>query len=199
MLGDELLRGDRLRLAALTPSDAATIARWYASAEFMRLFDGNAAMPKSEQEVLNTLDGWRKNQNAFMFALRRGADEALVGMGGCDEVDWRNRAGWLSLALGREHWGQGYGTEALRLILRHAFMELDLHRVQLTVFAYNERALALYRKAGFTREGTFREFLWRDGLRYDMILMGMLAREWRETENLPKVLGQDDSARPAEG
>ncbi len=53
-----------------------------------------------------------------------------------------------------------------------------LRRVQLTVFSYNERAIALYEKLGFRREGAFREFLQRDGKQYDMYLYGLLRREW---------------------
>ena len=66
----------------------------------------------------------------------------------------------------------------MRLLLDYAFGELNLHRFQLTVFAYNERASALYEKLGFVREGVFREFLLRDGTRYDMYLYGLLRREW---------------------
>ena len=68
--------------------------------------------------------------------------------------------------------------EALRLMLRFAFHELNLHRLQLTVFAYNEAAIRLYERLGFQREGAFREYLLRDGKRYDMLLYGLLAREW---------------------
>jgi RimJ/RimL family protein N-acetyltransferase len=63
-------------------------------------------------------------------------------------------------------------------MLDFAFRELNLHRVQLTVFAYNTAALALYEKLGFTREGIHREALHREGQRYDMILFGILRREW---------------------
>ncbi len=126
----------------------------------------------------------RQNDEAwFMFGLRCLQDDLLVGLGGFDEISWRNRVGWLALAVGREHWGQGYGSEALKLLLRYGFMELDLHKIQLTVMGYNERALNIYRKAGFRQEGIFREFVYRDGERHDMILMGMLASEWRESQN----------------
>jgi RimJ/RimL family protein N-acetyltransferase len=60
--------------------------------------------------------------------------------------------------------------------------ELNLHRVQLTVFSYNERAIALYEKLGFQREGVYREFIQRDGRRYDMYLYGLLRREWKANQ-----------------
>ena len=147
----------------------------------MRLFDAIAAFPQTEEEIIRRIEEMRKSKSQFMFGLRCVSDNTLVGMGGFDEISWRNRAGWLAIALGREHWGQGYGTEAAQLLLRYAFMELNLHRVQLTVFEYNERALTLSHRLGFQHEGTFREMVWRDGRRYDMILMGLLASEWQET------------------
>jgi RimJ/RimL family protein N-acetyltransferase len=57
------------------------------------------------------------------------------------------------------HWGKGYGYEAMQLVLRFAFDELNLHRVQLTVFSYNERVIVLYEKLGFQHKGKYREYL----------------------------------------
>ncbi len=76
-------------------------------------------------------------------------------------------------------WGQGFGREALGLLMRFAFDEVNLRRLSLTVFAYNTRAIRLYEGMGFVREGTFREFLVRDGQPHDMLLYGLLEREWR--------------------
>jgi len=66
----------------------------------------------------------------------------------------------------------------MTLLLDYAFGELNLHRVQLTVFEYNERAIALYEKLGFRREGVYREFMQREGRRYGMYLYGLLHSEW---------------------
>ncbi len=63
--------------------------------------------------------------------------------------------------------------------MRFAFDEVNLRRLSLTVFAYNTRAIRLYEGMGFVREGTFREFLVRDGQPHDMLLYGLLEREWR--------------------
>jgi RimJ/RimL family protein N-acetyltransferase len=71
----------------------------------------------------------------------------------------------------------------MTLALNFAFEELNMHRVQLTVFQYNERAVALYEKLGFQKEGVYREFLHRDGKRYDMYLYGLLRSEWESSIN----------------
>jgi len=74
----------------------------------------------------------------------------------------------------------GYGREAMHVGLNFVFNELNLYRVCLTVFSYNESAIALYEALGFTREGVYREHLERDGRRHDMYLYGLLRSEWLE-------------------
>ena len=84
------------------------------------------------------------------------------------------------ISLG-EHdaWGQGYGTEATRLMLGLAFDSIGLHRVGLSVFSFNERAIRSYEKAGFRLEGRARDAILRDGERRDELSMAILAPEWR--------------------
>ncbi|WP_010529211.1 GNAT family N-acetyltransferase [Lentibacillus jeotgali] len=69
-------------------------------------------------------------------------------------------------------------TEILRLALAFAFGELNLHRIQLLVFENNKRAIAPYEKCGFKHEGGHREYLARDGKSEDMLIFGILRREW---------------------
>ena len=86
------------------------------------------------------------------------------------------------LALGifdRRFWSRGYGTEAIRLLLRHAFDDLRLHRIDLLVIEYNARAIRAYEKSGFVREGVARENALVDGVRYDDVVMSILEREYR--------------------
>ena len=92
---------------------------------------------------------------------------------------WAHGEGWVGIGLGeRDYWGNGYGTDAMRLMLRFAFDELNLWRVSLGVFAYNPRAIRSYEKAGFRREGLVRGDCRRDGQRWDSVFMGILRDEW---------------------
>ncbi|CAL1712833.1 unnamed protein product [Somion occarium] len=92
----------------------------------------------------------------------------------------KNRDGVLGITFLHEHWGKGYGKEALRFVLDHCFKALALHRVTLSVFAGNERAIRLYQKMGFVEEGRIREAVWIDGQWQDIIAMGVLDREWAQ-------------------
>jgi RimJ/RimL family protein N-acetyltransferase len=174
----ELLRGTRVWLTALSKDDAATISGWFGDVGYLRLQDTNLALPKSQAQVAADLE-LEKSSNTIVFAIRTVGDGALIGTIGFYEIEWANQGAWLGMGIGeRDAWDQGYGTEALHLALQYAFDELNLYRITLTVIAYNERAIALYEKAGFQREGIFREFGRRDGRRYDMYLYGLLRPEW---------------------
>jgi len=87
----------------------------------------------------------------------------------------------MGIGIGeREFRGKGYGRDALNILLRYAFMELNLRRVTLTVFEYNEQAIRMYQQAGFRLEGRHRQVLHREGRRWDMLEMGILREEWME-------------------
>jgi RimJ/RimL family protein N-acetyltransferase len=176
-----LLYGDKVRLTALNQGDVPVIARWYRDTVLLRLFDAVAACPQSEAEIARRLDKWEQDENGFYFAIRSvdGSGEDLLGLIELDGILWPHGVCGISIAIGdRADWGQRYGYEAGKLALAFAFHELNLHRVTATVFSYNERSRALVEKLGFRREGTFREFLERDGERYDMLLYGLLRPEW---------------------
>ena len=181
MTSSTLLRGSRIRLTALTQSDLPTVVQWHQNPEFLRLFDALPAYPKTEAALAQWLDDTRKSTEAFLFAVRSLDSNELIGYVELDGILWTHRVSGVSIAIGEaKHWGQGYGYEVMQLVLRFAFDELNLHRVQLTVFSYNERAIALYDKLGFQREGVHREHLQRDGKRYDMYLYGLLRSEWED-------------------
>jgi RimJ/RimL family protein N-acetyltransferase len=175
-----------MRLTALTKADLPHISRWQHDGEFLRLYDARPAHPQSSDALESWLKERQEDKAAYLFALRLLQSDELVGYIELEGILWTHRVGWLSIAIGdRKNWGQGYGTEAMKLALRFAFAELNLYRVQLTTFSYNQRAIALYQRLGFRHEGTFREFLQRDGKRYDMYLYGLLKREWDST-SLPQ-------------
>ena len=181
MTPSTLLHGSRVRLTALTPSDLPSVAQWHQNPEFLRLFDALPAYPKTEEALTQWLEGIHKATDAFLFAVRTLDKDELIGYVELDGILWTHRVSGVSLAIGEtKHWGQGYGYEVMQLVLRFAFDELNLHRIQLTVFSYNERAIALYEKLGFQHEGVHREHLQRDGRRYDMYLYGLLRSEWEK-------------------
>lgn len=83
----------------------------------------------------------------------------------------------LSIALT----GQGYGTEAIKIVLRFVFEQLSLNRLQLEVFSHNLRGIEAYEKVGFVKEGTLRQSLFYNDTYSDEIIMAILKSDYRET------------------
>ena len=179
MIAPNLLRGQKVRLTAATSADMATITRWWSDPDFLRLYNTAPAIPRNEDQLSRRFDLSQTSPDVFLFAIRLMDDEELIGLLELDGVDWPNRTTFLSIGIGEARFrGQGYGYEAMQLALNFIFNELNLYRVCLTVFSYNAAAVALYERLGFSREGSYREHIERDGRRYDMFLYGLLRPEW---------------------
>ena len=117
---------------------------------------------------------------SLTFAIHVRASDRLIGTCAFSQLDGDNGSALFHITIGeKDCWGQGYGGEATELMLEHAFERLGLHRVGLSVFEFNERALRSYRRVGFVVEGRAREAILRDGRWWDEIQMSILETEWR--------------------
>lgn len=184
MISRNLLRGENIRLTAVYASDIRTMAGWYDCTDIGRFADARPAFPKTEEAIANWIREHQQSNNNFIFAIRPIGSEELVGYIGLDGILWTHGVAGLGIGIGNlEHRNKGFGKEAIRLMLDFAFRELNLHRIQLSVFSYNKNAIAAYEKVGFKREGTYREFINRDGKRWDMYLYGILSHEWLQSDS----------------
>lgn len=130
----------------------------------------------TEQFVRNVVLGSGQSKSYMIIEKE---SESPIGVTSLINIDLKNRNAECILDLGeKQFWGQGYGTEALKLLLDYAFLEMNLHRVSLRVFAFNEKAIKLYQKIGFKQEGISRQCIFRDGGWHDMIQMGILQHEY---------------------
>ncbi len=177
---ENLFYGDRIKLSAVREEDAETMFKWGEDAEYLRNVDTDLALPYTLKQMES--EG-SPSSNEVYFRLRTLADDVLIGF----VVPFTGLSGIIGsyqLAIGignTDYRGKGYGAEAVRLILRYAFYELNLNRVGLDVIEYNEQAIRTYEKAGFQLEGRVRSAVLRDGNSYDRIMMGMLYSEWNES------------------
>ncbi|WP_240675801.1 GNAT family N-acetyltransferase [Ammoniphilus sp. CFH 90114] len=114
----------------------------------------------------------------FMIILKE--TNELLGEVVLNEIDSINRSANIRIGIqGAEHRGKGYGTVAMIEMLRYGFNTLKLHRIHLGVYTFNPRAIHVYEKIGFTKEGLQRDALYLDGKYHDMITMAILEDEFR--------------------
>ena len=184
-IDEPLFEGEHICLAPIDhEKDPEIESRWTHDAEYLRLLSADPARPiapallkKKYDEIEKEMDEGRK---LFYFTIRLRSDERLIGFARLFWIEWSNGTGMIQLGIGDpQDRGQGYGSEALRLLLRYAFAELNLHRLTAFIPEYNKGAMRLFEKAGFIEEVRRRQAIHRDGRRWDMVHMGILRREWK--------------------
>jgi RimJ/RimL family protein N-acetyltransferase len=175
-----LLLGDRIQLTAVKDSDQEVVSDWFNNTLFLRYYDMLPAIPQSQKQVETLFRDFEQSPDRLMFAIRMNDDGRMIGIAGFDDVLWSNGVATTFIGIGEPGFaGNGYGREAMQLLLDFGFNELNFHRIQLNAIAYNDIAIKLYESLGFLKEGTYREFILRDGKRFDLYLYGMLSSEWR--------------------
>ncbi len=182
-MNGNLFRGELVRLTTEEPELLGkTISHWDRNSEFRRLLDDAPPCLWSAKKIQSWFekDSEEKDETVFQFLIRTLQDERLIGFVGLWDVEWNHGDAEVGIGIGdRESWGKGYGTDAMRVILRYGFTELNLKRITLGVFDYNTRAIRSYEKAGFIHEGRMRKAVYRDGSRMDIVYMGILREEWQ--------------------
>ena len=161
------------------PANLRAFQRWYSDPEVARLTryqDG----PMRREEIERFFASRVVGTDSLALAVHERATDRLIGTCAFSQLDGENGSAMYHITIGeKDAWGMGYGTEATRLMLEHAFNTLRLHRVALAVFEFNERAIRSYRSCGFVIEGRAREAIWRDGRWWDEITMSVLESEWQ--------------------
>ncbi|HWQ84068.1 MAG TPA: GNAT family protein [Anaerolineales bacterium] len=178
----DLFTGKLVRLTAVDSQRLAEAdSRWGRDSEYWRLQASDPAhlfsVKRSKEWLEKDLE--KDATRSIFFEIHTLEDDRLIGVVGFEGFQWQHGDVFVGIGLGeREAWGKGYGTDAMRVILRYGFTELNLHRVSLDVFEYNPRAIRSYEKAGFKHEGRLRQYLQREGRRWDLIFMGITESEW---------------------
>jgi RimJ/RimL family protein N-acetyltransferase len=180
----QLFEGQDIRFGPIDyEKDPEIESKWTHNAEFMRLYDVEPARPMSAGIVKKQYEKLEKQieerRNMYHFMIRAKDDVRLLGKAMIAHVEWTNGNCMLRLGIGSaDDRRKGYGTQALKMLLRFAFAELNLFRVTANAGEYNDGAIALLQKFGFTEEVRRRQALEREGRRWDLLVFGLLKDEW---------------------
>ncbi|MBM7614926.1 GNAT family N-acetyltransferase [Alkaliphilus hydrothermalis] len=114
------------------------------------------------------------------FIVSKENDE-IVGEVVINSIDWQNRSASTRIAIYQEKdYNKKYGTEGLQIALSYAFGMYNLHRIELQVYSFNERAIHVYEKIGFKKEGVLRDALYFENKYHDAIVMSILVKEFKK-------------------
>ncbi len=178
-----LFESSRVRLRKMTKEDADLYHTWRNDMEVMHstnpsldVYPVETTREFVDQVILGS-------QSAKCYIMMEKRNKTPIGIISLIHIDYINRNAECIIDIGeKEYWGKGYGSEGLKLLMDYAFYEMNLHRVSLKVFSFNDRAIHLYKKMGFQEEGNSRESLFRDGKWFDIIHMGILQNEYFELQ-----------------
>ena len=170
-----MYQGNKVRLRALDAADARLCAIWMNDRENLVNIAGGGRMPISEEEERDYI--LRNSYNTFGIELLDGG--RLIGTCSFFEVDHQAAACKIGILIGEEQFrGKGYGGDAIVTLLKFLFLERNIYRVALDVYAYNRRAVALYERLGFVRECAYREQVYVNGRYWDKYAYAMLREEF---------------------
>jgi RimJ/RimL family protein N-acetyltransferase len=180
-----MIKGDKIVLRAIEPSDVKQLWGWTRDDDTMRLRD----YPAPPVSYAETIREYQENLGRDSGSLRLAVttyEGRLIGEIALKNIDHRIGDAELTIAIGdKSYWGRGYGTDASRTLIRYAFEQLNLRRLTLYVHDFNARAIRVYEKCGFEREGILREAEYMDGAYSDLVVMGLLRRNF-EAHERPK-------------
>ncbi len=187
MLTEQLFEGQFVRFAPPDAErDAEIVSKWTQDPEYLRLLSTEIVRPLSPFQARKQYEEWDKDgekRMAFNFAVRLTDGDRLIGLARLYRVEWTHATGWLQMGIGdRNDRGRGYGTEALRMLLRYAFDELNLYRLAASTVEYNAGAIRFLEQAGFVVEVRRRQAVQRDYQRWDVVMLGLLRDEWTKRD-----------------
>ncbi len=179
-----MIFGERIRFRAIEKDDLPTFARWYNDPEILQGL--GALLPFSMSDEQDWFEKMRlrppeeHNMIIEVKEITAQGDESwtVIGSWGFFNYDHRNACSEFGLTIGeKSYWGQGFGSEAVRMIVKVGFYTLNLNRIYLRVLESNTRAIRAYEKAGFTHEGRQRDAAFIKGEYHDYLVMSILRDE----------------------
>lgn len=177
-----MFENELIKLRKLSPGDCGIYHTWRNDPAVM-CSTSPALDLYTAEETEKYISAIAAQPNAKGYMIEHKESGRTVGIVSLIRIDSKNRCAELIIDIGeKDMWGKGIGTAAVTLILQFAFDELNLHRVFLQVFAFNEHAIKLYEKMGFTHEGRLRHALYRTGNWHDIVVMGILKPEYKDRQ-----------------
>ena len=182
----QLFEGQDIRFGPIDyEKDPEIESKWTHDSAFMRMYEINPVRPMSAAIITKQYEKLEKqveeDKNLYQFMIRAREDDRLIGRAAIQWIEWTNGNAWVHLGIGSaQDQRKGYGSQALGMLIRFAFAELNLFRLSARIPEYNLAAISLFSKFSFVEEIRRRQALDRDGRRWDMLVFGLLNSEWQE-------------------
>lgn len=165
-----MIAGEHVILRAFEREDAERCYRWMNDPNIVRTL--KSRYPIAFQNELEWLErAMHPSALERHFAIERKDDRTHIGNASIHEIDWVSRTAWFGLFIGEPSaWNRGFGTDTVQTLVRFAFEEMNLVKLRINVFDYNEKAKHVLQSHGFVEEGKLQRDFYRDGMYHDIVI-----------------------------
>ncbi len=178
--GLEMLTGEKVRLREYRREDIQLAQAYINDYEVKRLLNPGIPYPYTYEDEMKWFESNSASKDNYSFAIETLEESKYIGGCGVNKIDWKNSVAMVGIFIGdKNYWGKGYGTDAMKVLVSFIFDQLNIHKVKLQVFSFNQRAIRSYEKCGFKTEGTLRKEIFKDGKYHDEVIMGILREDMR--------------------
>ena len=172
-----MIAGEHVILRAFEREDAERCYRWMNDPNIVRTLKTRYPIAFSnEAEWLDR--AMHSSVTERHFAIERKDDRTHIGNASIHDIEWVSRTAAFGLFIGEPSaWNRGFGSDAIRTLARFAFEEMNLRKLRINVFDYNDRAKHVLETHGFVQEGRLRQEFYREGTYHDIVILSI----FRET------------------
>ncbi|HUP49690.1 MAG TPA: GNAT family protein [Thermoanaerobaculia bacterium] len=178
-----MIAGEHVILRAFEREDAERCYRWMNDPNIVRTLKGRYPIAFStEEEWLER--AMTPGALERHFAIERKEDRTHIGNASIHDIDWVSRTAWFGLFIGEPAaWNRGFGSDAIETLVRFAFEEMNLHKLRINIFDYNERARHVLQSRGFVQEGKLARDFYREGEWHDIVILSVFRDGRRPPED----------------
>lgn len=178
-----MYRGKLVRLREYTKNDIFLIKEYVNDPEVKLYTAPNTPYLFTLEDEERWYESNSANNDHYSFIIETLDTQEVLGACGVNAVDWKNRNATIGIFIGdHSYWNKGFGTDALKVLIAFIFNEMNLHKIKLCVYDFNERAIHCYKKLGFKTDGVLRDEVFKQGSYHDEILMSLLRSEFKAQE-----------------
>lgn len=171
--------GKKVRLRGYKEEDVQLAYEYMNDPDVVPNLNPGIPYPMTLQREKAWFESQKDLKDQYNFAIETLDEGVYIGGCGINMIDWKNSVAVVGIFIGhKDYRSKGYGTDAMKVLISFIFDQMNINKVQLDVYSFNERAIKSYKKSGFVEEGRIRQRIFRNGQYHDELVMGILREEY---------------------
>jgi len=171
--------GEKVKLREYRSDDLVKAQAFINDVEVKQMLHPGIPYLYTYQDEENWFETISATNDVYSFAIETLDGKEYIGGCGINNVDWKNSIVEVGIFIGdKSLWGNGYGTDAMKVLVGFIFDQMNINKIKLKVFSFNERAIKIYENCGFKKEAILRQEIFRNGRYHDDVVMGLLKEEY---------------------